>query len=153
MDDLRTLRSAIADDPGPSSPAMARARAALDDRIAGERRTSSIHRRTVLRWVGGIGASVVVGVAATGAAILVASPGLTRYDIGTAPAYQQAFVACMADLGWTDVDRSSPAGPGYVSIALPPAPSPRSADDTDHCRAAVARDFGVSTDTVMGVAR
>ena len=151
MDELQLLRSATVMSE-PDAATLDRGRRALDDRLAGRRRSSSLRKRRIARVSISVGAGALVAGALTGAAFVTVGPSKLPYDLQTAVPYQHAFVACMADAGWTDVADTSPEGENWVRMLFPDSTdaNKKAADDIDACRAAVAKQNGVSVAVVTG---
>jgi hypothetical protein len=148
MDELHVLRSAMNRAPEPDLATLEHGREALDARIAGLRRPSSLRRAARRRAVGITSAVLLIGAASTGAAILSHIPDGT-YSIGTAPRYQTDFINCMARHGWTKHSTPSVSGPDYVDFQMPQNAPKKAADDVDTCRAEIADRYGVAVEVVM----
>lgn len=151
MDELRLLRSATNRAPEPDLATLQRGREALDARIDGQRRVSSLRRRTTRRRIIGVSSAVLLVGAVSTAGALVSNTSDTTYSIGTAPQYQTAFIDCMTRHGLTKHSTPSDAGPDYVDFHVPWAANRKVADDTDTCRAEVASRFGVTVEVVMAL--
>lgn len=151
MDELQLLRSGSVMSE-PDAATLDRGRRALDDRIAGRGRFSSLRKRRIGRVSIGIGAGALVVGALTGAAYVTFGPSKLPYDLQTAVPYQHAFIECMADDGWTDVAASSPEGENWVRIRFPDntEANQKAVDDIGACRASVAKKNGVSVAVVTG---